>query len=100
MILPLAITCVILFIVCVLLFFAGVRTSRQAQAYEEFYANTLEDVNSVIHMTGRLMQRQLISDDPDVQNFHRVLTITHDTLLRYAHAGRRAEREKKKEEEE
>lgn len=99
MILPLAIVCAILLVISTLLFFAGVRTSRQVQSYEEFYANTLEDVNSVIHMTGRLMQRQLISDDPDVQNFHRVLTITHDTLLRYANAGREKEREGKKEKE-
>lgn len=80
------------------LFFAGIRTSRQVQSYEEFYANTLEDINSVIHMTHTLMQRQLISDDPDVQNFHRVLTITHDTLLRYANAGTEAKKEKKEKE--
>ena len=98
MILLLVIACGIMVVISTLLFFAGVRTSRQVQSYEEFYANTLEDINSVLDMTNRLMNRQLISDDPDVQNFHRVLTITHDTLLRYAHAGRETERKEEKEE--
>ena len=63
---------------------ASVRVSRQVQAYEEFYSNSLEDIQSVIVMLDTLMsRRQMVSDDPDVQNVYRVVVILHDILVGY-----------------
>lgn len=93
MTLLLSIVCGILFVTLVFFVRAGIKASRRLQAYEEFYEDTLEDIGSVVSMLDNLMKRQLISDDPDVQTFARVVGITHDTLLRYRSAGEQAKKE-------
>jgi hypothetical protein len=76
---------------------ASLTVSRQVQAYEEFYNSSLEDIESVINMLDTLMsRRQLVSDDPDVQNIYRVIVILHDILLGYRNAWKSEERKKKK----
>jgi hypothetical protein len=70
------------------------KAGAQIQAYERFYENTLEDVQGIIEMLDKLMKRQLISDDPDVQNFYRIMAISHDTFLRYRSAGEQNKEEK------
>lgn len=62
--------------------------SREIENFGQFYEDTIEDVDSVIKMLNELTKRQTISDDPDVQNFYRIMAITHDTLLGYRNAGR------------
>lgn len=57
--------------------------------YNEFYSDTLEDVASVLNMMDDLMKRQVITDDPDVQNFYRIVQVLHDVLIGYTNAGNR-----------
>lgn len=68
------------------------QVSRKVEGFEQFFEDTLEDVSGVIGMLDNLMKRQTISDDPDVQNFYRVMTITHDVLLGYRDAKIKKER--------
>ena len=72
----------------------ALRASSQIQDFENFFQDSLEDVSSVLEMLEKLMKRQVISDDPDVQNFYRVMAITHDTLLGYRNASKEREEEK------
>jgi hypothetical protein len=57
--------------------------------YNDFYFGTLDDVASVLNMIDDLMKRQVITDDPDVQNFYRIVQILHDVLIGYTNAGNR-----------
>jgi hypothetical protein len=75
---------------------AALKISQQNQAWENFYEDTLEDTESVIDMLDQIMnRRQLISDDPDVQNIYRVLLVLHDILIGYTNAKDRKSRESK-----
>jgi predicted PurR-regulated permease PerM len=88
--------CVILLILLVVMTRASVKISRQVQAYEEFYNNSLEDIQSVVHMLDTLMnRRQMVSDDPDVQNIYRVVVILHDILVGYRNAWKTQEGKEK-----
>jgi hypothetical protein len=82
----------------VLIIPAVLGASKQIQDFDQFFGDTLEDVGSIIDMLDKLMERQTVSSDPDVQNFYRVMAITHDTLLGYRNAGKE-KTEKGKEEE-
>lgn len=79
----------------VLIIPVALRASLQIKEFEHFFEDSLEDVSSVLEMLDKLMKRQVVSDDPDVQNFYRVMGITHDVLLGYINAGR--ERKEKEE---
>jgi predicted nucleic acid-binding Zn-ribbon protein len=62
------------------------------RAWEQFYDNAIEDVNSVITMLDELMnKRQLISDDPEIQQVYRVVVILHDILIGYRDAKTKQE---------
>ena len=62
----------------------AITKDRQVRAYEEFYASTIDDVEAAIRVFDQLTnRRQLLSDDPDVQNIHRVMEIMHDILIGY-----------------
>ena len=90
---------VTLVIVCYKITKAAIRVSQQNQNWESFYDNSLEDVESVITMLDTLMnKRQLVSDDPDVQNTYRVVVILHDILAGYINAKTASGTEKGKEE--
>jgi len=86
----------VLFILLVGVFRLALRASRQNREYEEFYQNTISDVGNILTMLDRLMGRQFISDDSDVQNVHRVMAIFHDTLVGYNNVGKQNEKKKKK----
>lgn len=71
----------------------GIKASRLVQEYETFYNSTLDDVDSAIVMLDTLItRRQLLSDDPDVQNVYKVIVIIHDILLGYHNATGRNKR--------
>ena len=71
----------------------GIKASRLVQEYESFYNATLDDIDSATNMLEELVnRRQLVSDDPDVQNVYRVIVIIHDILLGYQHATGRNKR--------
>lgn len=75
----------------------GKKAINIALKYEEFYNSTLEDISEVLDLLDNLMnKRQMLSDDPDVQNIARVLAISHDILLGYINV--RNEEEKRPEE--
>jgi hypothetical protein len=66
---------------------AAIEISQQNQAWENFYDDSLEDIGSVVQMLDELMnRRQMISDDPDIQNVYRVVVILHDILVGYIDA--------------
>lgn len=72
-----------------------------ALKYEEFYNSTLEDIGEVVDMLDKLVgKRQMLSDDPDVQNLLRIIAIAHDTLLGYINVKLPEEESDKKKEEE
>lgn len=97
MTLLLSILCGILFLVIVFAVRLLIKASRQIQGYEQFYGDTLEDVSSVINMLKELMdRRQILSDDPDVQNVYRVIVITHDILVGYVNANNKKEEKERK----
>jgi hypothetical protein len=88
---------VILLIILVLFIRAGLNTGKQLRAYEEFYNNTLDDIESVINMLDTLMnRRQMLSDDPDVQNIYRVVVILYDILIGYKNATKKEKERKEK----
>jgi hypothetical protein len=60
---------------------------EKLKAWNAFYTDTLEDVSSVIGMLEKLMERETVSDDPDVQNLLRVVAILHDILKNYVSVG-------------
>jgi len=77
----------------VLLVPAVASASKQLDEFEDFYQNTIEDVDSVLEMLSKLMKRKIISDDPDIQNFYKVMGIAHDTLAGYRNAKGRGKEE-------
>ena len=65
----------------------GHRAVELALKYEDFYNATVGDIGEIVDsLTNLLQKRQMLSDDPDVQNLVRLLAIAHDTLLRYINA--------------
>ena len=76
----------------------GQKAIDLAVKYEKFYEDTLEDFNSVINMLDTLMtKRQMLSDDDDVQNFMRVVSILHDIVVGYTNARSDGKEEDRKE---
>lgn len=68
------------------------RAVELALKYEEFYNLTIGDVGETLDALNVLIaKRQLLSDDPDIQNVVKLLAIAHDTLLGYANAKTPAE---------
>jgi chromosome segregation ATPase len=60
---------------------------KKIEAWENFFNDTLEDVQSIVEMLDKLMNhRQMISDDPDVQNLYKVIVILRDILTGYIDA--------------
>lgn len=70
-----------------MLFRVALQKSKQVEAYVQFYNSTLDDMEAAIGVFEQLLtKRQLLSDDPDIQNVVRVMQITHDILLGYLNA--------------
>jgi len=89
--------CVVLLILLVVLFFSAIRMSRTVQSYEQFYSDTVEDIGSVANMLHDLMtRRQMLSDDPDVQNIQKVVVIAHDIVSGYLNASKKERKERTK----
>jgi hypothetical protein len=58
-----------------------------ALKYEEFFTTTIEDMNQVVETLDSLMKgRQLIANDPDIQNIFRLLVIARNTIVGYINA--------------
>lgn len=88
----LSLVCVILSIGLVAFVRVGLQAVRLNKAYEEFYNSTLDDADATLKMLDVLMnRRQLLSDDPDVQNMYRLFGIFHDIVAGYVNAGKRPE---------
>lgn len=97
LIILLSVVCGIQLILLIVIGRAALKISRLVQAYETFFEDTLEDVNSVIEMMDTLKnRRQMLSDDPDVQNIYRVVVILHDILVGYRDATKKERKEKEK----
>lgn len=65
----------------------GHRAVELALKYEDFYSSTVGDIGEVVDKLGEIVgKRQMLSDDPDVQNLLRLIAIAHDTLLGYINA--------------
>lgn len=65
----------------------GHKAIELALKYEEFYSLSVGDIGEIVDKLNDLVKkRQLLSDDPDVQNLVRLLAIAHDTLLSYMNA--------------
>lgn len=65
----------------------GQNAIELALNYEDFYNSTVGDMGEIVDRVGELVKkRQMLSDDPDVQNLVRLLAIAHNTLLRYINA--------------
>lgn len=65
----------------------GHRAVELALKYEDFYSSTVGDIGDIVDKLGELVgKRQMLSDDPDVQNLLRLIAIAHDTLLGYINA--------------
>lgn len=65
----------------------GQKAVDLALKYEEFYSSTVGDIGEIVDTFNNLIgRRQMLSDDPDVQNLVRLLAIAHDTLLGYMNA--------------
>lgn len=60
---------------------------QKIEAWENFFNDTLEDVQSIVEMLDKLMKhRQMIADDPDVQNLYKIMVILKDILIGYTNA--------------
>jgi uncharacterized protein YoxC len=83
----LIILCALLLVLVGFLGFLLKKSLERSRHFEDFYESTLDDVEVVIESFNDLMKRrQLISDDPDVKNLYRSVTIFHGILVGYANA--------------
>jgi len=65
----------------------GQKAIELALRYEGFYNSTIGDIGQIVDALENLVKkRQMLSDDPDVQNLIRLISIAHDTLLGYIDA--------------
>jgi len=71
----------------IFVFSLAVKQAKLRNEFELFYLDTIDDVSSVIQMLDKLLERQFLSDDSDVQNLYRIIAITHDILIGYVNAG-------------
>jgi len=95
----LSVVCSLLVILLAVITQASVRVSRKVQTYENFYEDTIGDLDGVIEMLDALINnRQMISDDPDVQNVRKAVVIIHDILVGYKNAKNIGKAEEEKEE--
>lgn len=98
MIILLSILCIVLLTLLFIVTRKGIESSILNDAWEEFYDSTIQDTSDVITFLENLMkERQIISDDPDVQRVLRSMKIMHDILMSYVNVGSRREEEKKEE---
>jgi hypothetical protein len=97
MIIFLSLLVVFLLLLVSLFIYLGIKSSQTLQQYELFFDSTMDDLDSSIHMLQDLMKRrQMISDDPDVQNVYKMIVIIHDILLGYQNAGKQKRKDTKK----
>ena len=65
----------------------GQKAIELALRYEDFYNSTIGDIGQIVDALENLVKkRQMLSDDSDVQNLIRLVSIAHDTLLGYIDA--------------
>ena len=65
----------------------GQKAIELALRYEGFYNSTIGDIGQIVDALENLVKkRQMLSDDSDVQNLIRLVSIAHDTLLGYIDA--------------
>ena len=65
----------------------GQKAIELALRYEDFYNSTIGDIGQIVDALENLIKkRQMLSDDSDVQNLIRLVSIAHDTLLGYIDA--------------
>ena len=65
----------------------GQKAVDLALKYEDFFNSTVGDIGEIVDTLKAVVgKRQMLSDDPDVQNLIRILAIAHDTLLSYVNA--------------
>lgn len=69
------------------LYEAAMSQLERAEHYEDFYNQSIEVVDGFHEHLEKLMtQRQMISDDPDVQMIYSTVSHLHDYLLDYLNA--------------
>jgi hypothetical protein len=60
---------------------------QKIEAWENFFSDSLEDVQSVLDMLDALMKhRQMMADDADVQHLYKIIVILRDILTEYTNA--------------
>jgi hypothetical protein len=53
--------------------------------YEDFYADSVEEISSVLNSLNTIIKkRQILSDDADVQNLIKGMTIARDIIENYS----------------
>lgn len=79
---------VLLLLLLIILIRASLKVSRQVQMWEKFYESSIEDVDSTLGALNKLVSRRnLLSNDPDVQNMCQIITIIRDILIGYQSAN-------------
>ena len=70
----------------------NILAGRQLREYDEFFQNTVEDIEESMIYLEKLTKKELISEDPDVKNFQKLLYTTKDILGGYLYAGKNKEK--------
>lgn len=82
----------ILIVLCVVLaatvgffFYISYRSVMLNRQYEDFYSQSVEEISSVLDSLNTIIKkRQILSDDADVQNLIRGMTIARDIIENYS----------------
>lgn len=82
----LCIFCVILFSLLVVSVKYNIVAGKKLRQYDEFYNNTIEDMQDSVEYLETLMKRDVVSLDPDVQNLRRLVGVVKDILIGYIDA--------------
>jgi len=93
----LSLFCVVELVILIVVLRRALIVTIERENLYNFFEDTLEDIDGVISTFDKLMQRQLVSDDPDIQSIYRLIGIMHDILLEYRNAGSKGRKEKRKE---
>lgn len=77
--------CVVLAVAVSFFFYISYKSVMLNRQYEDFYAQSVDEISSVLDSLNTIIKkRQILSDDADVQNLIRGMTIARDIIENYS----------------
>ena len=76
----------------VFLLVATAKAGSQLRSYDSFYVSSVEEIDLVVSHLSRLLDRDLLSNDPDVRNLNRMVVAARDILAEYSYGAKNKEK--------